>query len=270
METIDERKIVSALKQPLYRWLFFRSGGSLEGVLAAGATTSNWIADRGVTRSRIFDFAYFMSTPTSAPQVTDQQDQHFRILYAGALIERKNVALVIEALSHFPSHVGLDVVGDGPLRATLEEQATALGPGRVTFHGTCPMSEVSSFMGAADCLVLPSDHDGWGAVIVEALLAGTPVVCSDRCGAGVVVHASGAGSVFHARSLQGCVDALQSQVAKGRPTRAERTALAKWAYCLTEQAGAAYLEKIIAHLRHGATRPDPPWMLSKPFTDQTA
>jgi glycosyltransferase involved in cell wall biosynthesis len=261
METIDERKATSILKRPLYRLLLLRNRRCLEGVLATGAKTGEWVADRGMERSRIFDFAYFMPTPVAVPQNPNAEHTGFRVLFVGALIERKNVALAIEALSYLPAHVTLDVVGDGPMRPVLEEQAAALVPGRVTFHGACPMPEISRFMESADCLVLPSDHDGWGAVIVEALLAGTPVVCSDRCGASIAVLASGRGGVFKARSIRACANALQSQLAAGRPTQAERTVLANWALCLTEKAGAAYLEEIISYLRCGSARPSPPWAI---------
>jgi glycosyltransferase involved in cell wall biosynthesis len=261
MERIDERSAFSIFKRPLYRLLFFRNRQWLEGVLATGATTADWVANRGVARSRTFEFAYFMPTPRIEPRHSKAQRSSFRILFVGSLIELKNVALVIEALRYLPAEIKLDVVGDGPLRGTLEQQAAAEAPGRVTFHGTRPMPEVSSFMESADCVVLPSDHDGWGAVVVEALLVGTPVVCSDRCGASVAVLASGRGGVFKARSVRACSEALQSQLALGRPTEEQRSALANWARCLTEQAGAEYLDEIISHLRRGTARPSPPWAL---------
>ena len=39
----------------------------------------------------------------------------------------------------------------------------------------------------ADLLVLPSRFDGWGAVVNEALGAGTPVLVSDLCGSSYLV-----------------------------------------------------------------------------------
>jgi hypothetical protein len=38
-------------------------------------------------------------------------------------------------------------------------------PGRVSFRGLLPISNIPGHMAAADCLVLPSSHDGWGAVV---------------------------------------------------------------------------------------------------------
>ena len=58
------------------------------------------------------------------------------------------------------------------------------------------MNDIPHLMSSADCLILPSRHDGWGAVVSEALMVGTPVICSDACGSAGVVHASGVGGVF--------------------------------------------------------------------------
>ena len=258
METISERNWSSLLKRPLYRVLFWRNRHWLEGILATGATTPDWVAARGQQRTSIFDFCYFLSP--QKPKIVPLHDKEvFRLLFVGNLIKRKRVHLILEALAEMPAHVVLDVVGDGPLRAELEVFADAHLPGRVTFHGARPMPEITSFMRDADCLVLPSDHDGWGAVVSEAMIVGTPVVCSDRCGASVVVRASGRGHVFETFTLGACTEALMAQVTAGTPDDAERAALADWATCLTEEAGAAYLDAIITHLHHGDPRPAPPW-----------
>ena len=76
------------------------------------------------------------------------------------------------------------------MRPAWESLAASLLPNRVQWFGKFPMSEVAKKMADADCLVLPSLHDGWGAVVSEALIAGTPVICSDACGSAGVVEAS--------------------------------------------------------------------------------
>jgi glycosyltransferase involved in cell wall biosynthesis len=258
METIDERNLLSKLKRPLYRKLFLQNRHQLEGILAVGASTMDWVAARGVPASQIFDFAYFLSAPipVNAPPCPSSG---VRLLFVGGLIARKRVHLIIEALRSLPNNITLSIVGDGPLRTKLAQLAEACAPGRVNFYGTHPMSEIAGFMASADCLVLPSDHDGWGAVVSEAMLAGTPVVCSDQCGASVAVRAAGRGQVFEAFAHNACTKALCAQVSDGMVTTKDRAKLANWAKCLAEPAGAAYLDRIIAHLRRGAPRPQPPW-----------
>jgi glycosyltransferase involved in cell wall biosynthesis len=67
------------------------------------------------------------------------------------------------------------VVGDGPLRSDLTEQARALGlDGRLTFTGV--RHDVPAFAARADLVVLSSDWEGLPLVALEALAAGTPVL----------------------------------------------------------------------------------------------
>jgi glycosyltransferase involved in cell wall biosynthesis len=65
----------------------------------------------------------------------------------------------------------LHLVGDGPLRSTLEQSANDLSG--VTFHGV--RSDVPDWLTAADCLVMPSRWEGMPIAGIEA--AGTGVAC---------------------------------------------------------------------------------------------
>ena len=141
--------------------------------------------------------------------------------------------------------------------------AAAFGP-RLEWLGQLPMHEARQRMATADCLVLPSRHDGWGAVVSEALMAGTPAICSDRCGAAEVVLASGVGGVFPAGDQKALEAQLMQQITEGQRTANQRAALAQWARSLGAEAGARYLLAILAGGRDGATRPAPPWLTAAP------
>ena len=114
-------------------------------------------------------------------------------------------------------------------------------------------------MAEADVLVLPSLYDGWGAVVSEALMAGAPVIASDACGSAGVVQASGAGGVFCADDRDALEALLVRAIDAGPWPVPARRALAGWAQCLGAHAGAAYLERILAHTEGRAARPLPPW-----------
>ncbi len=67
------------------------------------------------------------------------------------------------------------IVGDGPLRTTLEHRARGLGISHaVTFAGY--QEDVASAYGAMDVFVLPSRDEGYGLVFLEAMAMGVPVV----------------------------------------------------------------------------------------------
>ena len=110
----------------------------------------------------------------------------FRLLFAGRLLGWKGVALAVGAtalLAKDGFDVGLDVVGEGPLRLHLEDEVTRLGlQRRVRFRGAIPRDELLALYGDADLFVFPSLHDSSGNVVLEALSRGLPVVCVDLGG----------------------------------------------------------------------------------------
>ncbi len=69
------------------------------------------------------------------------------------------------------------IVGDGVLRATLEQMARDLDiSDRVTFLGN--QENVTPFLMISDLFVLPSLNEGFGLVIVEAMASGLPIVAA--------------------------------------------------------------------------------------------
>jgi glycosyltransferase involved in cell wall biosynthesis len=171
--------------------------------------------------------------------------------------------VLIDALSSLaPRNFELTVIGSGPLEKLLRAKAEHALSGRIRWMGRLPSSQVPSEMAEADCLVLPSRHDGWGAVVSEALILGTPAICSDACGAAEVVRLSGAGGVFPVGDAQALHDLLSRTLAAGKVADDNRTRLADWAYGLTAVAGASYLSKIMAFNREGGDRPTAPWLVA--------
>ena len=92
-------------------------------------------------------------------------------LFAGSLIERKNVVRLRDAFEQLGRGT-LVLVGDGPLRAELE------GRDRIVLAGRVPFDEVPRRMAAADVVCLPSEVEPLGQVLLEALATGRPVVAT--------------------------------------------------------------------------------------------
>jgi glycosyltransferase involved in cell wall biosynthesis len=69
--------------------------------------------------------------------------------------------------------------------------------------------------------VLPSRFDGWGAVVNEALMVGTPVICSNRCGASDVIENGRNGYVFEAGSARALRERLRQYCEEFRWNRTE-------------------------------------------------
>lgn len=145
-----------------------------------------------------------------------------RFLYCGQLIRRKGVDLLIDAFCKsarlFP-RIDLTLVGDGPLRAELENRIPADIRPRVHFAGFHPVAKLPPFFAEADVFVLPSRHDGWGVVVNQAVAAGLPVICSDAVGAADLVADGVNGCIVSAgdgESLRRTIAAVSSESARNQ------------------------------------------------------
>ena len=130
-------------------------------------------------------------TAEIAPDAQAASRRPFEVLYAGKLLGLKGVALGIRGFAMFAqrhSDVKFSLVGDGPERARLETLIQELGVANcVHLQKWIPRSELLLQMRASDVFLFPSLRDGGGAVVVEALAAGKPVVCMDLAGPGLHV-----------------------------------------------------------------------------------
>ena len=101
-------------------------------------------------------------------------------LVVSKLNDRESVADVISAMSGVKGW-SLIVVGDGPNRSELEMLARRLDV-KVTFVGYVPYESLTDFYGAADLFVHAAMNEPWGVSVEEAMLAGLPVLASERVG----------------------------------------------------------------------------------------
>jgi glycosyltransferase involved in cell wall biosynthesis len=259
MEAIEDVGFTGILKRLIYSRLIKTRKNSLFGFLAIGRETADWLITLGAEPAQVFPFAYFLARPKVIPSQEVELDRLFRFIFVGNLIPRKRLGLLLVALSQIDDlNFELVVVGGGPLEGELRYKADQLLPGKVKWRGVLPMNLVPQEIAAADCLVLPSRHDGWGAVVSEALIVGTSVICSDTCGSAGVVEASGVGAVFKSGSVDDLHKKLLGQL-KQRVVRAGREKLTAWSTALSAEAGAEYLIAILNYSAGETARPQPPW-----------
>ena len=93
-----------------------------------------------------------------------------------------------EVLKMYPE-TQLLVVGDGTLRASMEEQAAQLGcADRVRFVGRQPQEELPQWYTQMDIVLMPSRSEGFGLTAIEAMAHGCVMVASDVGGLPEVVR----------------------------------------------------------------------------------
>jgi glycosyltransferase involved in cell wall biosynthesis len=103
--------------------------------------------------------------------------QDRELLFVGRLTAQKNVLAAVEAMAHLPEAT-LRVVGGGELRPTLERRIRDLRLSNVRLEGAVGRDDLAPFYQRATAVLMPSSHEGLPLVMLEAMAAGAPVVCT--------------------------------------------------------------------------------------------
>lgn len=109
------------------------------------------------------------------------QPRERSVLVVTRLVRRKNVHLLLEALTEISTPITVNIVGDGPERPMLEAAASKLTHHSITFHGWLDhgspewrrLYETSRFF------VFPSSSENFPINLLEAQLAGLVTIASD-------------------------------------------------------------------------------------------
>ena len=121
----------------------------------------------------------------SLPAAGPDDGDGLRLIVVGRLSAEKGIAGLLEALAMVRSErrPHLTIVGDGPLRAELDDKVLKLGLGDfVTFAGRLPEQETLEAIARSDVLVLPSFMEGLPIVLMEAMALGKAVVATRVAG----------------------------------------------------------------------------------------
>ncbi|MEO1615422.1 MAG: glycosyltransferase [Planctomycetota bacterium] len=101
------------------------------------------------------------------------------VLFVGRLHPQKGLELIqheAQGILQADPRRRILLIGDGPLRAGLQRWASETDSGRIRILPW--QSDVAPYLRAASLCVLPSHYEGMPNVILEAMAAGSPVVCS--------------------------------------------------------------------------------------------
>lgn len=177
--------------------------GLFRAALCGGSLARSYALGLGLAEECVFlgydvvDNAYFEQRAAAAreglrlPPGVEAGSLGRYFLACARFVPKKNLLRLLKAYSRYRAIVRdepwpLVLVGDGPLRAEIERERSALGleasvllPGFVQYDG------LPLFLGGAGAFVIASTTEQWGLVTNEAMAAGLPVIVSNRCGCAV-------------------------------------------------------------------------------------
>lgn len=129
--------------------------------------------------------------PDSKESAKKQLGWSFRYLITIARLNPwKGVDAVMRVMKELPEDVHYVVIGEGPELENLKKLSQALClEERVHFLGRLDLERVGTYLKGAELLVLYTGYEGLSHVLLEALLAGLPIVTTDIGGNPEVVSA---------------------------------------------------------------------------------
>ena len=178
--------------------------------LVGGQRHVEYLVELGMPRERIFTGYDVVDNDYFAQRAIEIRNSHLRRGYGGQaafeirkkyglpenyflasarFIEKKNLTRLIRAYAEYrekwkgDTPWDLVLLGDGPLRETLNTQLSTLNlQSHVHLPGFKQYDELPVYYALANAFVHPSTTEQWGLVVNEAIASGLPVIVSDRCG----------------------------------------------------------------------------------------
>lgn len=228
-------------------------------VLGSGANTKSWYIECGVKAKNFYSFLYSISGIETVKKKSDPTI-NLRFLFIGQLIERKGLDILLNALSGVKtSKWTLDIYGTGEQEKTIINTISTLGLNEnVKLHGVLTNNELRKTIGFHDVLILPSRFDGWGAVVNEAITSGLKVICSDRCGASILMINQKIGYVFDINKPKSLTKLLEQSISEKEQIDKEYI-LNYGNYLKGEKVGQYLIDIIDFHYNNKGIKPLPPW-----------
>lgn len=158
------------------------------------------------------DFSVWRSDSTASKQ----PDRQVHFVFLGRLEDWKAVDLLLEAFAAVAAQTDavLEIIGDGDIRGELEAQTARLGiDSSVVFSGWLSQEQCALKMQQADAMVFPSLREGGGAVVLEAMAVGLPVIATNWGGPADYVNSS-CGILVEPASKEGFVKGLTDAMLK--------------------------------------------------------
>src|SRR5262249_878416 len=156
-----------------------------------GEANRHFYSAFGVDPRKLFDTPYsvdndfFLGERARVTQTKSQlkadlgiADDAAIVCFSGKLIERQrplDLARAYRKLRQAGQNAALVFIGDGPLRANLEQTVREQQLTDVVFAGFRNQCELAPIYAASDIFVLPARFETWGLVVNEAMLFDLPV-----------------------------------------------------------------------------------------------
>lgn len=233
-------------------------------LLSAGAYSASDFNRYGVFRSRAFQWGYFpvLREHSDLEKLMERKDPA-KLLWAGRFLDWKHPEFAVQLAARLQANqvsFSMDLIGCGPMESFLREQIDALGlQSTVRLLGELSPARVRDEMERAGIFLFTSDsHEGWGAVVNEAMNSGCAVLANPKPGSvpyllrhnenGVILPFGDIDALSSAATRLLREPMMQRQIGM----QAYETIREKW----NGEAAASRLKKLVEAVSDGASWPE--------------
>ena len=139
----------------------------------------------------------------------DSEHRRGNVVFIGRLDPIKSIPDLLAAVKLLAGRVHLQIHGEGEQRAELAREIVKLGIERMaTLCGA--IARPQEALQKAGILVLPSEAEGFGLVLIEAMAAGVPVVQPQTASFPELIEATGGGVLCEPGDAKALAEAIES------------------------------------------------------------
>ena len=167
---------MNASKEMLFR--LDQESHLASSILVASSFTKESLVENGISADKVTVLPYGVDSVRFARKLNySKNNGPIKVLFVGQMVQRKGLSYLLEALKRLKSeHVELTIVGRGRIDEVLLDAYRPFVSFNV-INGLSHIALIECFH-SNDVMVLPSLIEGFGHVILEAMSAGLPVVCT--------------------------------------------------------------------------------------------
>jgi glycosyltransferase involved in cell wall biosynthesis len=146
--------------------------------IAASSFSKYTLTSIGVNSEKIAVIPYGVDISRIHQKNTYSSDGKLKVIYVGELSPQKGIYSLLRAIEFFNDQVEFNVVGSGLERLSVENQKKLKESS--VFHGYMLQGELFKLYSECDVFLFPTLGDGFGFVVIEAMAAGLPIICSNN------------------------------------------------------------------------------------------
>ena len=185
-----------------------------QGIAISNAVKSYLIERGEVPNSYTIDVVYYgfqkdILTNSESLIFMNDQESNYKIGTIGRLVPQKNYPILLSAFSNVLKslpNTELYIVGEGYLQKDLIDLSKSLGINDKV-HWLGKTEYIKEFLSKIDLFILPSKYEGFGLVLLEAMIAKKPIIAANNSAIPEVL-----GKTYKGLFSTGDIEALAQQI----------------------------------------------------------